>query len=117
MPGGSQFRVEPSYLKGYSGQIDSNAGHLSQIAQYLSANANQTNEMQGLLQSMAGCCAELLSWQLGVLGRMQPELADTGKAVDQTASNYTHTDQRNAALLDEAYSSGRTPNSGGPRAS
>ncbi len=97
------FHVEPAFLSGYAGQISRNAAVFDQISQYLSANASKTDQMQGLLQQMAASCAQLLTWQLGILSRMRPELADSATALTKTGNDYAHTDQRNAARLDQAY--------------
>jgi hypothetical protein len=97
------FHVEPAFLSGYAGQISRNAAVFDQISQYLSANASKTDQMQGLLQQMAACCTQLLTWQLGILSRMRPELADSATALTKTGNDYSHTDQRNAARLDAAY--------------
>jgi uncharacterized protein YukE len=101
------FHVEPSSLTSYAGQITRNADYFGQIQQYMSANANKTNEMQGLLQEMASVCSNLLDWQLGILSRMQKELGDSATALNQAATSYSNEDQRNAARLDQTYSPGQ----------
>lgn len=40
-------------MSGFADQVGRNAGYLGEIDQYLSANANKTDHMQGLLQQMA----------------------------------------------------------------
>ncbi len=40
-----------------------------------------------------------------ILSRMRPELADSATALTKTGNDYAHTDQRNAARLDQAYPS------------
>jgi hypothetical protein len=103
------FHVEPASLGGYAGQVSRNAAVFDQISHYLSANASKTDQMQGLLQQMAAACAQLLSWQLGILSRMRPELADSATALTKAGNDYAHTDQRNAARLDAAYPTVKTP--------
>jgi hypothetical protein len=47
---------------------------------------------------------------------MQQELTTTATALGATADNYTHTDQANAARLDQTYSAGPPPVRGGGHA-
>jgi hypothetical protein len=72
--------------------------------------------MQVLLKEMASVCPELLNWQLGIISRMRQELGDSAGALGQTAMSYSHTDQRNAARLDQAYGSGQSHTTGTGRA-
>jgi Excreted virulence factor EspC, type VII ESX diderm len=107
-----QFKVEPTYLHGYGGQLKRNAGFVGKMHEHMSSEGSKTDKMDGLLSPIVDGYKKVFDWQLKILDTMRQKLEDTSTALETTAKDYDHADKDAAAKLDQAYQGASPPPTG-----